>query len=400
MKSKYTMTIFFVITFLHYVSANFAHPITPTLIVNLKLPSYMFGAAFAAMAFTSFLFSPFWGKMREFYPARTLLLVGSLGYAFGQYLFGISHTVTSILLARCVSGFFVGAIAVSTLIYLTEMSEPEKSGENLAKLTIYQSLGGAVGFLVGGSIGLYSISLTFTLQALLIAFCGVLYYFLLEDNTVYSAKRLTAKAFVREINPLKGFLDSKLFMTRSLALLFFVMALVNLGTSAFDQSFNYFIKDQFQFTSIYNGVLKAINGIITLVVNSTVCLWIIRKGIGKKSAGILLAACTGMIALLFGIENVYLFLSVSIVFFGLNSIALPLLQDSINQSANNSNRNAVMGFYNSVRYLGMIIGALLAGFAYGFGPTVPFFLAAICFTLSAVLLLASSRTSTKPDKKA
>ena len=85
MKSENKMTSFFVIVFLHYAAANFAHPITPTLIVELQLPSYTFGTAFATMALTSFLFSPFWAKMKELFSARLLLLTGSVGYGLGQF---------------------------------------------------------------------------------------------------------------------------------------------------------------------------------------------------------------------------------------------------------------------------------------------------------------------------
>ena len=50
---------------LYFIIANFAHPITPTFIQDLGLNDYMFGVAFASMAVTNFLFSPFWGKLSK-----------------------------------------------------------------------------------------------------------------------------------------------------------------------------------------------------------------------------------------------------------------------------------------------------------------------------------------------
>lgn len=391
MKSKYIMTLFFVVAFIHYISANLAHPVTPTLIVNLRLPSYMFGAAYAAMAFTSFLFSPFWAKMRTFYPAKSLLLVGCLGYALGQYLFSISTSAFTIILARCTAGFFVGAIGVSTLIYITEMSEPGKTGANLAKFTIIQALGGALGFLIGGSIGLYSIPITFYVQSALIALSGSLFYLLMEVNTTKDVVKLQAKNFIREINPVNIFIDSKVFMTKNFALLFTVVSLAYLATSSFDQSFNYYIKAEFDFTPIYNGVLKAMIGLITLILNATISVWILGKQkIWTASAGIL-SLCTLSILLVLGIEGTYLFLIMSLVFYGFNSISVPLLQDSIARAAKSQTRNMVMGFYNSVRFLGMICGALIAGFIYDFGPKLPFVLAAACYALASFLLLAGRK---------
>lgn len=385
-KRKHGMAIFFAIAFLHAISANLAHPITPTLIVNLSLPTYMFGAAFAAMSFTNFLFSPFWGKMREFSSARTWLLVGSVGYGIGQYLFGISTTEITILAARCLAGFFVGAINVSCLIYLTEMSDAEGMGTNLVKFTISQSLGGAVGFLIGGWIGIYSIYYTFLVQAILIILAGVLFYFLLEDNPVVGLQKLDIKSFFREINPIQSFMGAKSFMNYNFAFLFGIVGFLFIGSVAFDQSFNYFLKDQLQFTSIYNGVFKAIIGIITLITNSTICLWIIKYRNIKTSTALILATCGVIISSLFAISSVPIFLAVCLVYFSFHSTLVPLLQDNIATEANANTRNLVMGFYNAIRALGMILGALFSGFLYDISPLTPFVLAAACFFISTLLM--------------
>lgn len=377
------MTVFFVITFLHYAAANFAHPITPTLIVELQLPSYTFGTAFATMALTGFLFSPFWAKMREFFSARSLLLTGSLGYGLGQLFFGLAKTEVSVIFARAFSGFFVGAIGVSILIYITEMSGEEKAGVNLAKYAIVQALGGAVGFLLGGTIGVYSIQLTFWMQAASLVLCGVLFFLLLENNTVAGRPSIPLRSLAKEMNPIRSFLDCRGFMTKSFVLLFIVIALANIGITVFDQAFNYYLKAQLDLTSVYNGFFKAAIGLITLLVNSTVCLWIIRRGNIQRALSIILLCCAVTISLLFGIASVPLFLVVCFIYYSFHSLIVPLLQDSAAHEANYQNRNLVMGLYNAVRSLGMIGGALSAGFFYQTHAMLPFALAVLCFALAA-----------------
>lgn len=388
MKRDKNITIFLAIAFLHALAANFAHPITPTLIVNLHLRDYMFGAAFAAMSFTNFLFSPFWGKMRDFFPAKRLLLVGCLGYALGQFLFSIMKTEGTILLARCFSGFFVGAVSVSTLVYIMDTSGQEQVGENLTKFAIVQSVGAAFGYLIGGVVGVYSIRVTFMLQSLVLAASGVLFVTLLEDNPVAKYEPLETRVFVREINPLKAFLDSRSFMTRNLALVFLAVVFANIGTNAFDQCFNYYLKDQFQFTSVYNGVMKAITGVITLVINSTLCIWIIRHARLKRATGIILAGCGASIVMMLSAEQIVLFFVLCIVFYSFNAAYIPLLQACTANGVSGGNGNAVMGFYNATKSLGMICGALIAGFIYQYGSDYPFILAAVCFGVAAVILLA------------
>ena len=66
---------FFFVNILIFLASNFAHPVTPTVIYDLKLPDYMFGLALAVMNATMFLFSPFWGKINAYVPYRISLLI-------------------------------------------------------------------------------------------------------------------------------------------------------------------------------------------------------------------------------------------------------------------------------------------------------------------------------------
>lgn len=387
------MSLFFAVSLLQYIAANFAHPITPTLIHDLALPGYMFGAAFAAMSFTNFLFSPFWGKMREFVSIRTLIALGCFGYGFGQFLFGISTAQWSILVARCIAGFFVASIGVNSLIYITETSDREHSGKNLAIFVIIQALGAAGGYLLGGAVGFYSIRGTFIMQTLTLFLCGVLYFVLTDESKMVriSKKRLSRKEFIREVNPMKSFFDCKAFMTPSLAALFVVITLTGIGSNAFDQSFNYFLKAQFNLTPIYNGILKAVTGVLTLLFVSTVCMRMMkRKDITLPTVAVLAASSLSIFAL-FLISERNLFLLTALVFFSFNAVQTPLLQDSVTRGTSPEHRNILMGFYNAVRSLGMICGALFAGFLYDFGSMIPFALAAICFAFAAAGLYVRSK---------
>lgn len=74
----------------------------------------------------------------------------------------------------------------------------------------------------------------------------------------------------------QAFLDARRFMTLTFAVLFFAVFLTSTATTAYDQNFNYFIKDQFHFNSSYNGMLKAVVGFISLIANTTICVWIIE----------------------------------------------------------------------------------------------------------------------------
>lgn len=75
MKYKTRFFLFFFVMVLFNLAANFAHPVTPTVIQDLNLHDYMFGLALAAMMLTNFLLSPFWGKINEYISSRMSLLI-------------------------------------------------------------------------------------------------------------------------------------------------------------------------------------------------------------------------------------------------------------------------------------------------------------------------------------
>lgn len=386
MVKKNNLKFFFGIVFLQSLAANFAHPITPTLLMNLKVSDYMFGLAFAMMSFALFLFSPFWAKMREFFSIKILLFIGCVGYALGQFLFGIAKTEVSILIARAVAGFFVGSVGVSILIYITEKSEKSKVGENLARLAIIQALGGAFGYFVGGMIGVYSIPFTFHLQTFTLTVCGFLFLFLLEDCSLTQTQKVELKVLLKEVNPLKSFLECRHFLKGYFPIILGVIILFTVGSNAFDQAFNYYLKAELHFSSVYNGSLKAVTGIITLLVVSTICMWIMRRGrIAKSTAYILFLSLFAIVGIMIS-KQIFVVLVLAIFIHSMYAIINPLLQDIMVREGGEKGRNMLMGLYNSVRSLGMIIGALFSGFLYSYHPKNPFFLAGASFLISGITL--------------
>lgn len=387
MKSSRRTLLFFIIVTLYCLGANLAHPITPTIIQNLHLHDYMFGVAFAGMSLTNFLFSPFWGKLADYLPSRVILSICAVGYGIGQLLFCFASTEGSILFARCFSGLFVGGVGVCILTYLVNTSDEEKRGRNLALYATINSVAGAFGYLIGGVTGVYSIRLTFFLQALILCGCGVCFR-LISVNDLPAEKRGRKPVLAevaKEANPFSAFLASRTFMTLSFFLLFAVVFLSSFASTAYDQCFNYYIKDQFGFTSAYNGAIKAVVGLISLAANMTVCIWLMRKTNVNKSIILILAACSASILGVTISGQIGMFLFFNILFFAFNSISLPMMQDMVSRRAKDSDSNLVMGFFNAMRSLGMVIGSLFAGFIYAFGAKLSFVAAFAAFAGAAVI---------------
>lgn len=382
--NKNKLLIFFIINGIFNLAANFAHPITPTVIKNLELGDYMFGVAYGAMMGLNFLFSPFWGKLNEQINSKTTMIICSIGYAIGQILFWQSTSQNIIIFARMFSGVFTGGCYVSFLTYVVNTTPPEKRGQNLTILATVASVCAAFGYFIGGMLGEISIDLTFALQALTLAGCGILFYIFCK-NDVISVKKQKFSFLVKQANPFNSFNQSKVFMDKRYLILFSICCLDFLGFTAFEQSFNYYIKDIFDLTSGYNGIIKAAIGFISLVANGTICLWIIKHTNVSKSSMLVILLSSITMAGVLATNNIIIFIVMNVIFFALNSIIIPLTQDLVASRSTNKNSSLVMGFYNAIKSLGGIIGALMAGFFYTFNPRLPFIFGLISFILATFL---------------
>ena len=125
-----------------------------------------------------------------------------------------------------------------------------------------------------------SIRFTFLLQSLTLIISGLGFYFILNED-----KEETKEAFhfLKDANPFQAFIDSKQFMSTLFVLLFVSVFLTSTASTAYDQCFNYYIKDYFNLNSSYNGMVKAVVGFISLLANTTICVWLLQKSDVRKS---------------------------------------------------------------------------------------------------------------------
>ena len=383
MKNK-RLVIFLIFMGIYNMSANFIHPITPTLIVERNLDSSMFGVAFAAMMTSFFIMAPFWGKLCAYIPTKRIILICCLGYTAGQIVFGMAMTEGMVIAGRMLAGAFSGGIMTAYSNYTINTSSADQRGKNLTLMLTVQNVTAAIGYFVGGLLGLVSINFTFTWHVIVLVSMGVLMFIFCEDDTKYK-HRPEKKLTLADANPFSAFVAAKSFMTPTFALLFIIVAVAGIGQNSFEQCFNYYIKDQFNMTSAYNGAIKAAIAALTLVVNSTLVLWMQRKTDINKTFLPLMAVQTVFLAIVLGTGSIGVVIACDIIFFTLNAARLPVIQNMVAMRSTPENSNAMMGFYQSMNSLGGIFGALFAGLIYDANPIYPFILAFAAFTTAVVI---------------
>lgn len=397
MKYKTRFFLFFVAMILFHLAANFAHPVTPTIIQELRLNDYMFGVALAMMQLANFILSPFWGKINGYISSRVSIMIGCFGYGIAQIWFAFAKTELAIICARLFAGAFVGAIFVSFLTYVVNVADAKDQAKYLTYSATISSVAGAFGYLIGGFLGEFSIKGTFLIQSTVLLVTGVLFYIVCLPDT-HEQEKLTGKQLVKDANPLKAFLECGQFMTIAFVTLFAVNILINFANTGFDQAFNYFLKDQLNLTSAYNGIIKSVVGFVSFVSNMTLCIWIINKTKLQRSMVALVILCTlSAIGTVFA-PNIGLFIAFSILVYAGYSVSLPVLQNMIAKQASIKQKNLVMGFYNATKSLGSIAGSLTAGFIYSTNAKLPFIFTAVIYGISifiAIIYLRIKKVETR-----
>lgn len=385
------MIFFFAVMFVFNMAANFVHPVTPTIIVNLGLNDYMFGLALAAMMVCNFLFSPFWGKIAGYISSKTVMLICGIGYALGQVFFGLAQTEMQFLLARMFAGIFCGGSYVVFITYTVNLSTDENRGRNLTINATLSAVSSAFGYFVGGMLGELNVYYSVWLQVATLAGMSVLHFIGCRDDRTQDMAKLSGRQLARQCNPFSAIAQCRHFMTRLLVFLFLSYGLANLGYIAFEQCFNYYLRDQFNLSSGYNGVIKAALGVISLVANSTLCLWIMKKNRTSPWLVLVMSVCTASMIGVIAFGAMVPFIVVNVIFFAFYFISLPLAQNLAAEMGKGKDSNLVMGAFNAVKSFGSIFGSALAGFIYEVHAKLPFVFGFAAFALATIMMLLLCR---------
>ena len=381
-KQLNTVYILIAIYALHGVGANFAHPITPSYLNSLNFPSAMYGYVFAAMSFTNFAFSPFWGVMSRYVKSKTLLLIGAVGYGVGQAIFGYSSNPYIVIFGRLVSGAFVSAVFVAAGYYVVQKSSKQQKASNITKMVTIFSVSGTLGYFLGGYLGQFSLKLPFVVQVVTLVSAGILFYVLLEDNEV--SEKVSIKEIIARSNPM---VKSDTPLSKEFKVLFLSVFLIATASTTLTQTFSYYIVDSLDMTSFANGLSKGIVGLLSTILNLTITLKIVNsESVEKHLVG--LFSIIGIVILwMVGLRGMALaFMIVGIVAMSLDTMPVSLLQGRTISYSSDDTQGETLGLHNAMKSLGMIIGSLVAGWLYDVSALSPFVLSTLLYLMGALLM--------------
>ena len=390
---KHKMTIFIVLNLLLTVGMNLAHPVTPSLLKDLNLPPHVFGVSFAAMCTTNFIFALIWSNMAHSMKKSKILAISSIGYALAQILFGIAHTEVEIYIARLISGVFAGGFQVGFMSYIVNNAKVEEQAHYITISSVIVSVGAALGFFVGGFLGDVDVRMTFMIQAAMHIILGILVYIILVPTEAFEERKIDTRSVLKESNPIKIVNNAKHLMIGFMIPLLITVFITSIGSTLFDQSFNYYIKDIFNFVPSQNGIIKSITGLFAVVLN---IILIRRKQVfGRVFLRNLFIGMATLAAIVAWLPTESGFVGISLLWFGAYTVMIPALQNAVlSKKQNATEGNQLAGLYNALMMFGKIFGALVTSVVYTINPILSFVVSGVLFLIAFVIIAMAKETPT------
>lgn len=377
MKKEYRKILIF--GALIWIISNFHHPITPTHFTDLNLPDHIFGTSYAAMVFGMFTTSPIWGSLGDKYGRSKIIYLSPILYSLGQVGLAFSTGLSSILFFRLISGAASGGFNVGLMGYIVDVSLKDEIEVSMGKYSAIMGISTAIGYLIGGFLGYLGAVSTLLIQAASMLILGIVMKALLKPSiNIEKDKKIT---FVWDL--LRNAKKSKEVFTPWIIVFLIITFFGAIGDNSNVNATNYYMKAQLDLQPIVNGAWKSVTGIVGLIANLTINLWLIRKTKIRRSILVILLLSTISGFMMFFNNNFYVFLMLNLILVTLYTMQIPILQNFAIQG-NHQHVGLMSGIYNAIKSLGAMFGSIITGFSYNYNSKFPFLIGAVAFLLAFI----------------
>lgn len=381
MKNNKAFTKIILLNILVFISLSMVHPVTPKLINSIGLPKFYFGLLYAYFSISTFIASPTFGSICDVYGKKFPMILGLLGYTFGQIIFGFFSNHITILIARIISGIFICGYYLSSVSYVSSISNPQQKLKNLAYLNASGSLGSALGSFLGGYVGVNNYKITFIVQFFILITSLTCICLFFKDETAKSKKvKISFKIF--SISDFKKISKTN----KTIFLILPLVVLTFLGIQSYTSTISYYIEEILNLPTTINGFILGSTGISTILTNLFI-IPIASKKLNAKTLFSISSIISGVsIIVAISSRNTIISLLSLLLFIIAHTTIVPITQ-SIMIEFSSENQGELLGLQNGFRAIGSFLGAIVSGFIFNFWFKLPFFISGASFIICSITLM-------------
>jgi MFS transporter, DHA1 family, multidrug resistance protein len=343
---------------------------------------FQIGLLATSYACMQFLFAPLWGAVSDRIGRKPIFALGLLGYAVSFTIFGLSHQVWELFLARILGGILSAATLPTAMAYIGDTTSDEGRGSGMGLMGAAMGLGFTIGPGIGGILGHISLSLPFFVGAGLALLTLVLSWGALpepvrRDSSAHHPSRIDA---------------IRLALGGPLAFFYLVTLVGAFALAALEATYALFAQDRLGLSPAAGagaiGVVFVIVGLVqAAILGGLVGRLINRWGEDRLVQGGLLLATVGYVLIVFTHSIATLALYAAIAGAG-HSLMRPSVASLISKRTQ-TGQGLSIGIMDSFDSLGRILGPTWGGWVYHAGIGLPYVSAALVLLITAGVSIAA-----------
>jgi MFS transporter, DHA1 family, multidrug resistance protein len=333
------------------------------------------GLLATSYAFMQFLFAPLWGGLSDRVGRKPVFSIGLLGYAVSFVMFGLSHQVWQLFLARILGGVLSAATLPTAMAYIGDTTSEERRGGGMGMMGAAMGLGFTIGPGIGGLLGRHNLSLPFFVGAALALVTLLLSWGALPEPV----RHHSSSERPSRIDALR------LALGGPLAYYFVVTLVAAFALAALEATYALFAQDRLHLSSASGagaiGVVFVIVGLVQAailggLVGRLINRWgeerLVRGGMVLAAIGYLLVTRTHNIATL----------AIYAAIAGAGHALMRPSVASLISKRTPGGQGLSIGIMDSFDSLGRILGPAWGGWIYHAGITLPYISAAAVLALT------------------
>lgn len=323
-----------------------------------------------------FVAGPYLGRLSDKYGRIPILLISQVGTAVSFVFIGAAQSVFMLFAARIVDGITGGNIIVAQA-YVTDITPREKRTESLGFIFAVFGVGIIIGPALGGLLAAFLGPRVPYYFAAGVATLTVLLTWLTLDETLTPEQRLANRS-AQQTNLNPGQLVQNVPLMAVLGVAFmgqFAFGLLQSTFSLYAEA-RLFAGVEERMIDLGVGLLLTAVGVGQLLTQTFLLRPLLRRygDIGLVVLGTLARGCA--LVLYAVVTSPWLGAVGSLFFAAGMGLSMPPLQSLSTAVVADELRGGILGIFQSVTSLGIIVSTAIAGFIFSISPTMPYWVGA------------------------
>lgn len=348
------------------------------------------GLSFSATFISAFIMSPIWGRIADKYGYKPIMIINCVGMATSMFLMSYVQSVEQLFLLRLLMGIVAGFMSTSNA-FVSKLTAKSIAGKTLGTLQMGNVGGSLFGPVIGGvladTLGFHYTFLITACTIFLSAFIIIIGIHEEKADSMKNRPAYTSKSIMKAI-----------FHHRLLMNILFVTAIIQVGQFSIQPLLSLYVAEltDVQQVSLFAGITFSATGIGTFLFSRFWGSLADMLGYEKILAVLLFCSVFFIVPQAF-VTSLWQLILLRIFFGIFSGGLLPITIAFIRRETPIEIQGEVMGYNQSFKFLGNIIGPALGGLISSIA-SIPFvfYTTGMLFLIAFIIVYWIQR---KPTKK-